>query len=176
MNYEQKELIHAYLNLDKQIHRQEKRREFFEMEFRHQNYSGSTRFCSNEGVSFQGFKVDLKVSNHIDRMNAIESKISRLKRKKHYFNRFLMTMESSNLKSIKRRYDVNYNVIDDIQTLGSDRKVLDEILEIEEAISHEFNTELPRELNKKFVSIAEAELTEETIESSFEAMLEALGV
>lgn len=174
MNNEQKELIQSYFNIDRRIKQTEKRLERVIYEFEHANYWGGTVATSTELKNI-GFKVASRVAGYVDLCNTLERQINVLERKKTYFNRFMNTLSNDALVSLNRRYGVIDFNIDNIQSMGSDRKVLDEILEIEEAISFEFGMkDNPDYLKMK--QLENVELTEETVEQSFENMLELLGV
>lgn len=174
MNNEQKELIQSYFNIDKRIKQTEKRLERVIYEFEHANYWGGTVATSTELKNI-GFKVASRVAGYVDLCNTLERQIKMLERKKVYFNRFMSTLSNDVLVSLYRRYRVNDFNIDNIQSMGSDRKVLDEILEIEEAISFQFGMkDNPDYLKMK--QLENVELTEETVEQSFDNMLELLGV
>ena len=174
MNYEQKELIHDYLNLEKNTKKIEKRKNQKEVEFNAQTFSGGTEFHPL-GVRYKGFKVDDRVVGYIDLMNTYKRNIEKNRRRLHYFNRFLKGLDPHTTASLKRRYK-QVTRYDEIQELGHDEIVLDEILEIEEAISFEFNTAITNELQRKVIQVEYTHFSEETVEDSFQAMQELLGV
>lgn len=174
MNNEQKELIQSYFNIDRRIKQTEKRLERVIYEFEHANYWGGMT-VTPEGLKNIGFKVASRVAGCVDLCNTLERQIEVLERKKVYFNRFISTLSNDVLSSLNRRYRVIDFNTDNIQSIGSDRQVLDEILEIEEAISFQFGMkDNPDFLKMK--QLENVELTEETVEDSFENMLELLGV
>lgn len=174
MEYEQKELIHDYVNLDKRIKRIEKRLEQICIEFKAQNFSGRTAFTSL-GVKHISFKVDNKVSEYVDLICTCEKVIAKIKRREYHFKRYLTTLDKHTQISLKRRFRYIGDV-EGIQELGHDKEVLYEILEIEEAISYEFNDPLQDEVNRDYIDIAEQELTNDTLEQSFDRITELLGV
>lgn len=195
MNYEQKELIHSYLSIQKEIKRKEEYIKRATTEYTHQNYFSSVEF-SIEGLRTRGFRMDVQVSGHVDYIRAVERNIAKLQRKLKHFNRYMATVPPNVIESLKRRYLVNHIYIDDIQTLGSDKKILDEINEIEEAIRFEFGeikvykrmqsekeiiivadkNEEPSEADFRAIVLEETVLGEETTEEAFETMSELLGV
>ena len=175
MRYEHKELIHDYLNIDRQIKRIEQRMYNAQLEFEALNYYGGTDFYGSIGVRNRGFNVANKVAGYVDYIRACERNIAKNKRRIHYFKRFTDTLDPHTYSSLKRRYGSFYR-LDDMQELGHDEQVLDEILEIEEAISHEFDFEKLPEHNKKMILVEFNDLKPDTLEDSFDTMLEVLGV
>lgn len=175
MKYEHKELIHDYLHIEKQIKRIENRMYNAEIEFYAQNFYGRTDFYDPIGVRNRGFRVETRVADYVDYIQMCERNIEKNKRRMHYFNRYISTLDRHTLSSLKRRYS-NISRLDDIEVLGHDEQVLDEILEIEEAISHEFDFEKLPEFDKKMMLVEFNDLEPDTLEDSFETMLEVLGV
>lgn len=174
MNYEQKELIHDYLNLDRRIKRIEKRMIQREVEFNTQTFSGGTVF-DPLGVRHKGFKVDDRVCGYVDLMNTYKRNIAMSKRRLGYFNRFLTSLDPHTKASLIRRYQQSMR-FDEMQDLGHDRIVLDEIIEIEDAISYEFGTTLSDELNRDVIQVEYTVFSEDTVEDSFQVMQSLLGV
>ena len=175
MRYEHKELIHDYLNIDRQIKRIEQRMYNAQIEFEALNYYGGTDFYDPIGVRNKSFRVESRVSSYVDYIRACERNVAKNKRRMHYFNQFTDTLDPRTLDSLERRYGY-INRLDDMQGLGHDEQVLDEILEIEEAISHEFVFEKLPEHNKKMLLVESNDLEPDTLEESFDTMLEMLGV
>lgn len=174
MNCEHKELIHDYINIDKRIKQIEYRMDQREIEFNAQSFCGGTIFHPL-GVMYAGFRVDERVSTYIDLMNTYKRNIAMNKRRRYYFNNFLNGLDPHTRASLKRRYKQNMR-FDEMQSIGHDRIVLDEIVEIEDAISYEFGTSLSGELNKEILQVEYTKFSEETVEDSFEAMQKLLGV
>lgn len=175
MRYEHKELIHDYLNIDRQIKRIEQRMYNAQLEFEALNYYGGTYFYDPIGVRNKGFRVESRVGAYVDYIQACERNIEKNKRRIHYFKRFTDTLDPHTYSSLKRRYG-SINRLDDIEVLGHDEQVFDEILEIEEAISHEFEFEKLPEHDKKMILVEFNDLEPDTLEDSFDTMLEVLGV
>lgn len=174
MKYEHKELIHEYLTIDRRIKRIEERIEVARIEFEAQSYHGRIEY-DVMGVSMRGFKVDTKVCDYVDSIIIRERKIMKYKRKKHYFSRYVSSLDQHTYLSLKRRYGSFWG-LDEAQELGHDLQVLDEILEIEEAISHEYDTNTLPEHEKDMVAVELNDLNPDTLEQSFSTMLEKLGV
>lgn len=174
MKCEHKELIHDYLNLEKRISRIKRRMIHKEAEFNSQTFCGVTEFHPL-GVRHKGFKVDDRVCGYIDLMNTYKQNIEMNKRRLKYFNQFMSRLDPHTAMSLIRRYKRSIR-FDEMQDLGHDRVVLDEIVEIEDAISYEFNTELSDELQRKAIQVEYTKFSEETVEDSFQAMQELLGV
>ena len=175
MRYEHKELIHDYLNVDRRITRIEQRIHNAKIEFEALNYYGGTDFYDPIGVRNRAFRVESRVCSYVDYIRACERNIAKNKRRIHYFKRFTDTLDTHTYSSLKRRYG-SINRLDDMQELGHDEQVLDEILEIEEAISHEFGFEKLPEFDKKRLLVEFNDLKPDTLEDSFDTMLEVLGV
>ena len=175
MKYEHKELIHDYLNVANRITRIEQRIHNAKIEFEALNYYGGTNFYDPIGVRNRAFRVESRVCSYVDYIRACERNIAKNKRRIHYFKRFTDTLNPHTYSSLRRRYG-SFNRLDDVQELGHDKQVLDEILEIEEAISHEFDFEKLPEHNKKMILVEFNDLKPDTLEDSFDTMLEALGV
>lgn len=174
MKSEHKELIHDYLRLDKNIRRAYKRLEWLEWEFYSQNFCGRTEF-NILGVKTVGFRVDSKVGSYVDVLNACEHNIKKMKRKKYHFERYLKTLDNNVYISLKRRYG-SYKDLEQAQELGHDKKVVDELLEIEDAVKFEFKElEFDKEQHEK-EEIEDIELNADTLELSFNKITEMLGV
>lgn len=176
MEYKQKKLIRDYLNLDKRIKRHQRILEEVQVKFRNTNHHGRTSFDSNEGISFRGFRVDARVASYVDYTNTIEERLKQLEQKQRYFHCYLRTMDQHTRDSVMNRYNVERNDVRGIVDLGSDEGIYEEILEIEEAIAHEFKADVPLETNKNAIELENAELTNKTAADSFDTMAELLGV
>ena len=174
MKYEHKELIHDYLNVANRITRIEQRMRNARIEFEALNYYGGTSYDDPVGVRNRGFRVESRVSDYVDYIQMCERNIEKNKRRIHYFKRFTDTLDLHTYSSLKRRYG-SINRLDDMQEAGHDEQVLDEILEIEEAISFEFGMKDNIDY-LKMKQLENVELTDETVEDSFESMLELLEV
>lgn len=172
MNYKQKEIIHEYFKLDKLIQSKKRRLEYIKLEFDNINYCGSTVFSFNDGIQYRGFRVDTRVVGYVDLITTINRQIKAMERKQGYFNHFLTTLSNDTIISLNRRYKHYIGAIDNIQTMPSDYKVWEEIEQIEEAISFEFGTEK----DLQAIRIENTELTNDTLESSFDEITAFLGV
>jgi len=166
--------IHKYLNIDKRIKDIKKRIDYSRMEFEAQSYHGRTDF-DYLGIFLRGFRVDTEVCNFVDSITLRKRSIQKYKRKKYYFNKFITTLDQHTYESLQRRYGNFWN-LEHAQELGHDLKVLDEIMEIEEAIHHEFDTDPLPEHEKAMVGVELNDLKPDTLEDSFNTMLEKLGV
>lgn len=175
MKQEHKELIHDYLNLDSRIKRTEKRRYQAEYSFNMQTFCGTTDFSSPLGIRHKGFRVDVRVVEHIDLMNTYKLNTKKNRRRQYHFNRFMYSLDPHTRASLERRYKQVSNY-DDIQALGHDHVVLDEILEIEEAIGYEFNTSMIDDDEGDAMKVEYTRFTTDTVEDSFQAMQAMLGV
>lgn len=174
MNYEHKELIRDYLNLDKHIQRVHERMKHKELEFNAQSFCGGTVFHPL-GISYKNFNIENRVCNYVDLMNTYQKQIEMNKRRSHYFNRFLSSLSPHTRVSLNRRYK-KMESFEGIQELGHDEIVLDEILEIEEAIAFEFNINLSNELQRQAIQVEYTAFSDDTVEDSFEIMQSLLGV
>lgn len=146
-----------------------------QLEFEALNYYGGTDFYDPIGVKNKGFRVESRVSAYVDYIQACERNIQKNKRRLHFFKQYTDTLDPHTYSSLKRRYGY-INRLDDMQELGHDEQVLDEILEIEEAISHEFDFGVLPEFDKKMLLVEYNDLEPDTLEDSFDTMLEVLGV
>lgn len=172
---EQKELISDYLKLDRRIERIEWRLEKVKNEFVAQNFYGGIDYYDPIGIRSKGFNVCSRVSGYVDITTVLERNIDKNRRREYHFNRYIQSIDQRTYSSLKRRYGT-FERYDDIQTLGSDNRILKEILEIEEAISHEFNEPLQDEVNREILAIQNEPLTNDTLEQSFDKITELLGV
>lgn len=172
MNYEQKEVIHDYFNLKNSIRMKKERLKYFELKFNHSNFYGKTAFDNNDRINYQGFRLDTRVINHVDHIAIIEKQLTIIERKQYHFKQFLKELEPNVLSSLKRRYTRNISGINAIQSMPSDSKLWDEILEIEEAISYEFKDKNQLTTFK----IEQAEFSNETLEESLGNIFEYLEV
>lgn len=175
MNNEQKELIHDYLNLDRKIESIKSRVSFREFMFYEQSLCGTTDLNDPNGIRRIAFRVDSRVSDYIDSINMYERNLEANKRRQHYFNIFLSSLDPHTVISLKRRYKNGYNY-EEMQSIGHDRIVLEEILEIEEAIGYQFPMILSDEMQREALRVECAPLSEDTVEDSFQTMQKLLGV
>lgn len=173
MEYEKIELLHEYFQLDYKIQSKERKKEYVKRDFFAQNLYGYIKYDDPKGIFQKGFNVESKVINYLDYLAVVERQIIILKRKNYHFKAYLATLDYNLYLSLKRRYKTRVFDLEEIQTLGSDQEIINELLEIEEAISYEFKKEfeLFNEMKLQFGS-----LSNETLEDSFDAMLEVLGV
>lgn len=174
MRAEHKELIHDYLNLERHIESIKKRMIQKEIEFNNQTFCGVTEFHPL-GLKRNSFRVDDGVVRYIDLMNTYNQQIEMNNRRLHYFNHFLNSLDPHTKASLIRRYK-ECMCFDKIQGLGHDRIVLDEIAEIEDAISYEFNIVLSAELQRNAIQVEYTSFSQDTVENSFQAMQNLLGV
>lgn len=172
MEYREIELLHEYFQLDYKIQSKERKIEYVKRDFFAQNIYGYTNYHDPKGIFQKGFNIESKIINYLDYLAVIEKQIIILKRKNNHFKAYLATLEPNVYLSLKRRYCIRIFDLEKIQALGSDKKIINELLEIEEAISYEFKTdfELFNEMKIQFGS-----LDNETLEESFDTMLEILG-
>lgn len=175
MKYEHKELIHDYLHIGKRIKRIEQRMYSAKINFGAKNYIGGTDFYSPLGVKRRAFSLENEICSYVDYLNACELNIKKNERRKKYFKHYIDTLDPHTSTSLKSRYG-DISQLDEVPELGHDEQVLDEILEIEEAISHEFEFEKLPELDKKMLLVEFNDLKPDTLEDSFDTMLEVLGV
>lgn len=174
MKCEHKELIHDYLDLDGYIRKIKRRKRNTIIEFNAQSFTGKA-VEDPTGLRYIAFKVDERVTNHIDLINNYNRNIEMCRRKQQYLNQFLSTLDHHTVMSLYRRYK-NVAYFEDVQVMGHDEIVLDELLEIEEAIRFEFRNKRADELLNDTLEVEQASLTDDTVEDSFEAMKKLLGV
>lgn len=175
MKYEHKELIHDYLHIGKRIKRIEQRMYSAKINFGAQNYIGGTDFYSPLGVKRRVFSLENEICSYVDYLNACELNIKKNERRKKYFKHYIDTLDPHTRTSLKSRYG-DISRLDEVPELGHDEQVLDEILEIEEAISHEFKNEHLSEHDRNLIRVETNNLKPDTLEESFETMLHMLGV
>lgn len=194
MDDAEKELIYSYLTIDNRINWRLRRIKLLEEEFSYQNYYGSTRFTSEGTVRYFGFRLESKVCGHVAQIAGLERSITKLEKRKVYFKRYLSTLSIDRLRSLERRYLVKYVDFQDIHAMPSDKHVIEEIKEIEEAINFEFGgkklfrmnefnemevvvfNDEPSEAEVKAAEIEEMDIVEDNTEDVLEAMFDLLGV
>lgn len=170
------EMIHEYLNLDNKIIRKQKRIKNLEKEFYSQNFCGKIDYANPKGVYTAGFNVQNKVCQYVDRLEEQHKGLSILKRKKQHFQRFVDGLSIDVQRGLKRDFKHDNMTMYNISLTKTHKKIVQEILEIEEAICHEFHTDPFPEYDKDLLAVETVELTSETIENSFQTMLNMLGV
>lgn len=176
MRVEHIELIHDYFNLDDRINRTKLRTLQLQREFDSLNYYGNIVFDTNDGVKYQGFRLDSRVINYVDSIALYNRHIMKLERRKHHFKTFTHTLDRDAYLSFERRYKYIRGSFEQVSYSKADERYLNEILEIEQAISSEFNDPLQDELNRDYIEIEQLELTNETLEESLDRITDLLGV
>lgn len=174
MNVDHVEIIYDYVNMDKKIHSKKYELNYSILRFEFANYHGATRFDEVEGVSFIGFKVDEQVPFYLDRQSQLSTQIKKLQRKQKYFKRYLLSLENNERVEFIKKYRVHPSQIENIYTTAIDEQALEEIIEIEEAISYEFNCEVPFDVQREIIQIES--LDNDAVEDSFQAVSALLGV
>lgn len=170
------EMIQNYFFLDKRIAQVEEKIESLKWGFSHRNYYGGMTYDSPHGVRYVAFKVDNEVVRYADALNSREQSVVMLKRKQYHFKRYLSTLTLDAQRGLKRDFKRIDEGMYKMTLTNTHRELIMEILEIEEAISHEFKRELLPEHVKDMVVVETNNLTPDTLEESFDTMLEMLGV
>lgn len=170
------EMIQNYFFLDKRITQVENKIERLEWEFKHRNFYGGMTYDEVRGVRHKSFRLDNEVCVYADAITKREQSVLMLKRKQYHFKRYLNSLTLDAQRGLKR----DFKRVDDnmykMTLTGTHRKLIMEILEIEEAVSYEFDKEVLPEYEKDMVLVEMNELKPDTLEESFDTMLEMLGV
>lgn len=169
-------MIHEYMNLDKQIIRKKKKIANIEKGFYAQNFCGRIDFDDPKGIHATGFNVKNKVTQYIDRIEEQQKQLAMLKRRERYFRAFLNGLSVNARNSLERDFKHDSAGMYGITLTNTHKNVIQEIAEIEEAICYEFNTVLFPEHDKDLIAVEIGELSNDTIENSFQTMLNILGV
>jgi len=170
------EMIHEYLNLNKRITQKVKKIEGYKRYFHNRNYFGGMDFYDPIEIGHKGFRVDSEVAHYVDRLATMNQSLKALKRRKQYFDAYIQSLTLDVQRGLQRDFKRYDERMFDITLTNTHRKLIHEILEIEEAIAHEFNTDVLPEFNKDIVAVETNELTSDTLEDSFDAMINMLGV
>lgn len=173
MRTRHKEIIQDYFFLGTQITRKKEQLNELHLEFYSRNFYGGTNYDDPMGIRAKGFNVESEVTYFSDNTSILESKIKALERKYEYFKRFRLSLDNNEYQKLLKKYTTSTNV-STITTGDIDESVLDEILEIEEAVGYEFDKLIPPDLTKEVV-MAES-LNADNMEDSFQAVAELLGV
>ena len=96
-----------------------------------------------------------------------------MERKYEHFKRFRLNLDNNEYRKLLKKYTES-NDVSEIVVESIDKMALDEILEIEEAVSYEFGTLIPFDLTKEIVNVES--LNADTVEDSFQAVSALLGV
>ena len=174
MNVDHVEIIYDYVNMDDKIKHKQQDLEYSILEYELANYHGATRFDEVEGVGYKGFKLDVQVPFYLDRQSQLSIQIKKLQRKQKYFKRYLLSLENNERVEFIKKYRVHPSQIETIHTTAIDEQALEEIIEIEEAISYEFNCEVPFDVQRDIIQIES--LDNDAVEDSFQAVSALLGV
>lgn len=160
--------------MDKKLYDTELYLEHCILEYELANYHGATRFDEVDGVGYKGFKLDTQVPFYLDRQTQLSTQIKKMQRKQKYFKRYLLSLENNKRVNLLKKYRVHPSQIESIYTSAIDEQTLKEIVEIEEAISYEFDCEIPIDIQREIVQIES--LDNDTVEDSFQAVSALLGV
>lgn len=174
--YKYIEMIYEYMNLDKKIIRKQKRINSLEKGFYSRNFCGHTDFDDPKGIRSKGFNVQNEVCQYVDRLEEQYVGLSILKRKKQYFQNFMNGLSKDIRGGVERDFKHDNMTMYNITLTNTHKKVVQEILEIEEAICHEFQKDPFPEYDKELLELETVELSSKTIENSFQIMLSILGV
>lgn len=170
------EMIQNYFFLDKRIAQVEKKIERLKIGFSNRNFYGGMTYNNFDGVKYQGFSVDNEVCKYVDTLNSRKESVTNLKRKQYHFKRYLSSLSLDAQRGFRRDFKRADDNMYKMTLTNTHRELVMEILEIEEAVSHEFKSELLPEYEKDMVVVETNDLTPDTLEESFDTMLEMLGV
>lgn len=178
MRVEHIELIHDYFNLDNRINRKKQRLQQLQREFESFNYYSHTVYDVVEGFYVRGFRLESRFCDYIDSLTLYKRHIMKLECKKHHFKTFTHTLDRNTYLSFKRKYKYITGNFEQVSCSKADEKFLNEILEIEQAISFEFNDEFYEADSSEvlMIKLEDTELTNETLEESFDLVAELLGI
>lgn len=110
-----------------------------------------------------GFRVEDEVCKYVDTIDSLITGIEMAEKKYKYFSQYLNTLELDQLNYLKARYKDGLTV--DVN-LDIERKTLDEINEIEEAVNRMYG----------FAPDVKEIMPGETKELGFDDILDVLGV
>lgn len=170
------EMIHEYLNLNKRITQKEKKIDGYKQYFHNRNYYGGMDFYDPIQLGHKGFRVDSEVAHYVDRLATMNQSLKALKRRKQYFDTYIQNLNRDTQSGLQRDFKQYDERMFDTTLTNTHKKIIHEILEIEEAIGHEFHKDVLPEFNKDAVAVETNELTSDTLEDSFDAMINMLGV
>lgn len=168
-----KEIIQDYFFLNSQINHKKALLNELHIEFYSRNFCGGTDFYDPIGIRSKGFNVESEVTYYVDNTAILEKKLKVLERKYEHFKRFRLSLDNNDYRKLLKKYTKS-NDVSEIVVEAIDKIALDEILEIEEAVSYEFGTLIPFDLTKEIVNVES--LNADTVEDSFQAVSALLGV
>lgn len=169
-------MIHEYMNLDKKISGKIMKIRNLKIGFYSQNFHGRTDYDDPLGIQSTGFNVKNNVTQYLDRIAKQQEGIAILRRKQAYFTAYMNSLSPDVKNGLERDFKNDTVEMYNITLTNTHKKVIAEIAEIEEAICHEFNKELFPEYDKDIIALETGELSNDTIEDSFQSMLNVLGV
>lgn len=137
------DLIQKYLFLAESIERAERRLHSVQRTFHAQSMHTRTETTKEGEIITVGFRQDTEVVRYLDCLADIEQNIDKNRKRKRYFDQFLHTLPPEAQIYIHRRYKRS---CEETPREKLEQVILDEINEIEEAISYQYGYEAePRE-------------------------------
>lgn len=149
--------ISEYFYLEKRIAKTYRRMAFFQEEFKSKNYYTSMQERYGE-MRTVAFHVEREVINYITCNQMAEQHIKELEYKQKHFKRYWWGLHTTEQEYYLSRFKYHEPVIND----RLDKEIMEEVTEIEEAVSHYFKKETLDYAIEK--------------EDHFKKMMELLGV
>ncbi|MFI3728493.1 hypothetical protein [Vagococcus fluvialis] len=157
-------LIFKYLSLSKNISKCNKKKKRIRSYFYQQSFTPCI-YYDGQSVKNISLKIDKEVVRLIDTLDMLSLIKKILQKKQYYFKSFFDNLSNDERKKIYEKYkqqnfrNIAYSPLDEL--------IIDEILEIEEAISYQFDYLFEKEMNEK---------DSNEIEDEFENMLLEMGL
>lgn len=171
------DLVSTYFYLQKRIDRAIQRIEEYETEFRCKNFYTCIQERYEE-MTTVAFRLEKEVTDHVAAIEMAEQHIKTLRFKLKHFDRFWSEVSSSDKEYYLDRYKRHRETIND----NLDNLIVDEIKEIEEAVTHYFKLDKAsiylKSSSKKdgIVTTDTINKTDEEKLTDFSNMLEMLGI
>ncbi|MEK4948362.1 hypothetical protein [Carnobacterium sp. FSL W8-0810] len=173
-NIENEDLVSTYFYLQTRIDRTKERIEEYEQDFNNKNFYTCIQE-RYEQMTTVAFRLEKEVTDHVAAIEMAEQHIETLQFKLKHFDRFWSEVSSSDKEYYLDRYKRHRETIND----NLDNLIVDEIKEIEEAVTHYFKLEkasIYLKARKEVIPIVDPNKSDEDKLTDFSEMLEALGI
>ena len=168
------DLVSTYFYLQKRIDRTRERIEEYEQDFNNKNFYTCIQE-RYEVMTAVAFRLEKEVTDHVAAIEMAEQHIKTLQFKLKHFDRFMNGLSSSDKEYYISCYKYNYEALND----RLDKLLIEEVSEIEEAVTHYFKLEKASfylKARKEVIPIVDPNKPDEEKLTDFSNMLEVLGL
>lgn len=139
---EKNELINKYFRLDQKINRDLQLLNKAKEQYHNKSYHTRMEAAGGIEVRTRAFRIEEEVCDYLDHVALIEKRMNKKERKKYYFINYLNKLPPIERDYLYNRFVYQSNVMVNEKI---ERAVIEEIYEIEDAISY-MNGEVPDKL------------------------------